>query len=52
MDNDILRQLTSRGINTQADLADLAADDLVEMTGIEIERASQLIMKAREPWFS
>ena len=52
MDNDILRQLTSQGINTQADLADLAADDLVEMTGIEIERASQLIMKAREPWFS
>jgi len=52
MDNDILRQLTSQGINTQADLADLAADDLVEMTGIEIERASQLIMKAREPWFT
>lgn len=52
MDNDILRQLTSQGIHTQADLADLAADDLVEMTGIEMERASELIMKAREPWFS
>ncbi|MFZ1852648.1 MAG: transcription termination factor NusA [Nitrosomonas sp.] len=52
MNDDILRQLTAQGIHTQADLADLAADDLVEMTGMEIERASQLIMRAREPWFS
>jgi N utilization substance protein A len=52
MDIDIVRELASRGINTQADLADLAADDLVEMTGIEIERANRLIMKAREPWFT
>ncbi|MEK7778886.1 MAG: transcription termination factor NusA [Pseudomonadota bacterium] len=52
IDDDIARQLTSKGINTQADLADLAADDLVEMTGIEVERANQLIMKAREPWFT
>lgn len=52
IDDDIARQLTSKGISTQADLADLAADDLVEMTGIEIERANQLIMKAREPWFT
>lgn len=52
IDDDIARQLTSKGISTQADLADLAADDLVEMTGIEVERANQLIMKAREPWFT
>ena len=32
--------------------ADLAADDLVELTGMEIERANQLIIKAREPWFA
>lgn len=52
MDISIIRELASKGINTQADLADLATDDLVEMTGIDIERANQLIMKAREPWFT
>ena len=52
MDINIVRELASQGINTQADLADLAADDLVEMTGIDIERANQLIIKAREPWFT
>ena len=52
MDINIVRELASRGINTQEDLADLAADDLVEMTGIDIERANRLIIKAREPWFT
>ncbi|MBV6447701.1 transcription termination factor NusA [Nitrosomonas sp.] len=52
MDIDIVRELAAKGINTQADLADLAADDLVEMTGIDIERANRLIIKAREPWFT
>ena len=52
MDINIVRELAAKGINTQADLADVAADDLVEMTGIDIERANQLIMKAREPWFT
>lgn len=52
MDINIVRELAARGINTQTDLADLAADDLVEMTGIDIERANQLIIKAREPWFT
>lgn len=52
MDINIVRELASKGINTQADLADLATDDLVEMTGIDIERANRLIMKAREPWFT
>lgn len=52
LDSDILRALAAGGINTQEDLADLAADDLIEMTGIDAERANQLIMKAREPWFA
>ena len=51
MDIHLIRELASKGINSQADLADLAADDLVEMTGIDIERANRLILKAREPWF-
>ena len=52
MDGDILRALADSGINTQEDLADLAADDLIEITGIDADRANQLIMKAREPWFA
>jgi transcription termination factor NusA len=32
---------------TQEDLADLAVDDLVELTGMDEERAKQLIMTAR-----
>lgn len=52
MDSDILHALAAGGINTQDDLADLATDDLIEMTGIDVERANQLIMKAREPWFA
>lgn len=52
MDINIVRELAAKGINTQGDLADLAADDLVEITGIDIERANQLIIKAREPWFT
>ncbi|WP_293007113.1 transcription termination factor NusA [Nitrosomonas sp.] len=52
MDINIIRELAAKGITTQSDLADLAADDLVEMTGIDIERANQLIIKAREPWFT
>ncbi|MDP1559728.1 MAG: transcription termination factor NusA [Nitrosomonas sp.] len=51
MDSQIVHELAARGISTQADLADLAADDLVEMTGIDVERANKLIIKARAPWF-
>ncbi|HRQ04793.1 MAG TPA: transcription termination factor NusA [Nitrosomonas halophila] len=51
MDIELVRKLTAKGINTQEDLADLAADDLVEMTGIDLERASKIIIKARAPWF-
>ena len=31
---------------------DLAVDELVEMAGIDDERARVLIMKAREHWFT
>jgi len=51
IDIELVRELTAKGINTQEELADLAADDLVELTGIDFERASRIIIKAREPWF-
>jgi len=52
MDNQTARLLASKGVNTWDDLADLAVDDLTEMTGMEVERAKQLIMAARAPWFA
>jgi transcription termination/antitermination protein NusA len=52
MDNETARELSARGIKTQEDLADLAVDDLVEMIEIDTERAKELIMTARAPWFT
>ena len=52
MDNQTARLLAEKGIITKENLADLAMDDLVEMTGIDAERAKQLIMTARAPWFA
>jgi len=33
------------------DLAELAVDELVELTSMNEERAKALIMTARAPWF-
>ena len=52
MDGQTARELAAKGVKTQEDLADLAVDDLVEMIGIDAERAKQLIMAARAPWFA
>ncbi len=40
MDNDTARLLAAKGIGTQEALADSATDDLVELTGLDAERAS------------
>jgi len=37
---------------TRDDLADLAVDELVDMTGVDETSAKALIMKAREHWFT
>ncbi len=52
MDADLAHLLASKGVASIEDLADLAVDELVEMTGIDEERAKQLIMTARAPWFA
>jgi len=52
MDTQTARVLVSKGVVTRDDLADLAVDDLTEMTGMDGERAKQLIMTARAPWFA
>jgi len=52
MDGQTARLLAAKGIHTQEDLAELAVDDLVELTNMEAERAKTLIMAARAPWFA
>ncbi len=52
MDDQTARVLAAKGVHTQDDLADLAVDDLVELTGMDAERAKTLIMTARAPWFA
>lgn len=52
MDNDTARLLAAKGIGTQEELADCAADDLVELVGLDAGRAGELIMAARAPWFA
>jgi N utilization substance protein A len=51
MDEGLALQLASRGIVTREDLAEQAIDDLLEIEGIDAERAGALIMAARKHWF-
>ena len=51
MDKPLAGKLAAGGIKKRDDLADLAVDELTEMTGIDIERAGQLITTARAHWF-
>ncbi|HET9699898.1 MAG TPA: transcription termination factor NusA [Burkholderiales bacterium] len=52
MDEETARLLVSKDVSTREQLADLAVDELTEITGIEDERARQLIMAARAPLFA
>ncbi len=49
---ELIAKLAAGGIHTRDDLADLAVDELTEMSGIDDEQAKSLIMKAREHWFT
>ena len=51
MDKPLAATLGRHGILTRDDLADLAVDELVEIAGIEQERAGALISVARAHWF-
>jgi len=51
MDKHLAAKLASGGVKALDDLADLAVDELTEMTGIDAERAKQLITNARSHWF-
>jgi len=52
MDKKLAHILASMGIVTMEDLAEQAVDDIVDVEGITNERAAELIMTARAPWFA
>jgi N utilization substance protein A len=51
MDTEVASKLAAHGITTRDGLADLAGDELAELTGIDPARAQDLVMKARAHWF-
>ena len=44
--------LASKGIVTMEDLAEQGVDDLLDIEGLDEQRAGELIMTARAPWFA
>lgn len=50
MDHDLAVKLGKNGVKTVDDLADLAAGELIDMTGVAQERAEEVITAAREHW--
>jgi N utilization substance protein A len=52
MDDKTAHLLASKGIASMDALAELAVDELVELTAMDAERAKTLIMTARAPWFA
>ena len=51
MTRELAYELAARGITTMEDLAEQAVDDLLDIEGLDEEKAAQLIMTARAPWF-
>jgi len=49
---ELIGKLADGGVHSRDDLADLAVDELIEMTAIDEAAAKTLIMKAREHWFT
>ncbi|HEX9811916.1 MAG TPA: transcription termination factor NusA [Burkholderiales bacterium] len=51
MDEHTARLLASSGIKTREELAEQSVDELLDVEGMTEERAKELIMTARAPWF-
>ena len=49
---EMIEKLTGKGVHTRDDLADLAVDELTEITGQSDDEAKTLLMTAREHWFA
>ncbi|MGB1917396.1 MAG: helix-hairpin-helix domain-containing protein, partial [Luminiphilus sp.] len=52
MDKHLAYVLASKGIVTMEDLAEQGVDDLLDIEEMTEERAAELIMTARAPWFA
>jgi N utilization substance protein A len=52
MDNHLALVLASKGVVTMEDLAEQSVDELMEIDGMDEERAAALILTARAPWFA
>ena len=52
MTPELLAKLVEGGVLNRDDLADLAIDELTELTGQSPEAAKELIIRARAHWFS
>ncbi|MES9972429.1 MAG: transcription termination factor NusA [Candidatus Thiodiazotropha sp.] len=51
MDKQLAFKLAGKGVVTMEDLAEQSIDDLMEIDGMDEDRAGELIMTARAPWF-
>ena len=51
MDEATAKFLALNDIKTMEDLAECAVDEIIDIDGIDAERAETLIMTARKPWF-
>ena len=49
---ELIGKLADSGVHSRDDLADLAVDELTEITGQSSDEAKTLIMKARAHWFA
>ena len=51
MDETLALALSKKGVLSMEDLAEQAVDELMDIEGMDEERAGKLIMTARAPWF-
>ncbi len=52
MTRELAFELAAKGVITMEDLAEQAVDDISDIEGLTEEKAGELIMEARAPWFA
>ncbi|MDI9818924.1 MULTISPECIES: transcription termination factor NusA [unclassified Legionella] len=51
MTDTMATRLAAKGVSTMEQLAEQSVDELLDIEGMTEEKAAELIMRAREPWF-
>lgn len=49
---ELIAKLAEGGVHDLDDLADLSVDELIDLIGVDQDRAKTMILKAREHWFA